>query len=207
MPRLLVVSTIAETLEGFFLPHADHFHRRGWIVDAAASSLTTNRRCLQAYDRVFDVPWSRDPRDLRSQLHGLVAVRRLLERRRYDIVHMHTPVASLLTRMAIASLGRRSTQGRVHGTRLDFHPQGSVASNFVYAGLERLAGKWTDRLVVINNEDLRSARCDRSYRPARWCSSPVSGSTSMPTSLREIRGFEPASDLSWEFQSMHPSCS
>ena len=32
-------------------------------------------------------------------------------------------------------------------------------------------------------------------------------STSMPTSLREIRGFEPASDLSWEFQSMHPSCS
>lgn len=159
MPRLLVVSTVAETLEGFFLPHADHFRSRGWIVDAAAHGAASNPGCLRAYDRAFDVPWSRDPRDVRRQLQGAVAIRRLLRDGSYDIVHMHTPVASLLTRLAAASLGRRVRPKLVYTAHgFHFHAQGSVAGNLVFGAIERLAGKWTDRLVVTNQEDRRTAR-------------------------------------------------
>ena len=71
MPRLLVVSTVAETLEGFLLPHADHFRSQGWIVEAAAHGAARNPGCIRAYDRTFDVPWSRDPRDARARCKEL----------------------------------------------------------------------------------------------------------------------------------------
>jgi glycosyltransferase involved in cell wall biosynthesis len=166
MPRLLVVSTVAETLEGFFLPHAHHFRSRGWIVEAAAHGAARNPGCLRAYDRTFDVPWTRDPRDVRRQLRGAVAIRRLLRAGSYDIVHMHTPVASLLTRLAAASLGRRVRPKVVYTAHgFHFHPHGSVAGNLLYGGLERLAGIWTDRLVVTNEEDRRAARSRSIARP------------------------------------------
>jgi glycosyltransferase involved in cell wall biosynthesis len=166
MPRLLVVSTVAETLEGFFLPHADHFRSRGWIVDAAAHGAASNPGCLRAYDRAFDVPWSRDPRDVLRQLRGTVGIRRVLRAGSFVIVHVHTPVASLLTRLAVATLGRRIRPKVVYTAHgFHFHAQGSVAGNFLYRALERLAGIWTDRLVVTNEEDRRTARSRSIARP------------------------------------------
>ena len=168
MPRLLIVSTVAETLEGFLLPHAEHFRRRGWVVEAAAQGAATNAACLREFDRVFDVPWSRSPRDVRRQLQGLVAIRRLMRRRSYDIVHTHTPVASFLTRTAVATLSRRVRPKLVYTAHgFHFHPEGSVTGNVLYGGIERLGGLWTDRLVVINEEDRRSARSRAIVAPGK----------------------------------------
>ena len=168
MPRLLIVSTVAETLEGFLLPHAEHFRRRGWVVEAAAQGAATNAACLREFDRVFDVPWSRSPRDVRRQLQGLVAIRRLMRRRSYDIVHTHTPVASFLTRTAVATLSRRVRPKLVYTAHgFHFHPEGSVTGNVLYGSIERLGGLWTDRLVVINEEDRRSARSRAIVAPGK----------------------------------------
>jgi glycosyltransferase involved in cell wall biosynthesis len=39
-----------------------------------------------------------------------------------------------------------------------FHPCGGLVSNWLYMHLEKLAGRWTDALIVINKEDYKAAR-------------------------------------------------
>jgi glycosyltransferase involved in cell wall biosynthesis len=77
----------------------------------------------------------------------------------YDIVHVHTPIASFLTRYALRHL-RRSGRPQVIYTAHGFHfYQGSPAyRSLPFQALETLAGRWTDYLVVINREDEAAAR-------------------------------------------------
>ncbi|MDR1581253.1 MAG: glycosyltransferase [Synergistaceae bacterium] len=72
----------------------------------------------------------------------------------YDIVHVHTPVAAFLTRLALRrhkSAGRPAVVYTAHG--FHFHHGGRKRSNFIFRKLEQLAGRWTDKLIVINRED------------------------------------------------------
>jgi glycosyltransferase involved in cell wall biosynthesis len=77
----------------------------------------------------------------------------------YDLVHVHTPIASFVTRYALDKL--RQEQGlrvvyTAHG--FHFHPEGSAVRNKLYETLERKAANWTDFLIVINQDDLRAVQ-------------------------------------------------
>ncbi|MDD8015076.1 MAG: glycosyltransferase family 4 protein [Acidobacteriota bacterium] len=156
---LLIVTTIPWTLTAFFLPFAEHFRKRGWRVDAASSDATGSAPCRAAFDRVWDIGWSRNPLDLRNFLFAARQIRRLAIRERYEIVHVHTPVASFVTRFALRRLRKR---GRVkviysaHG--YSFYEGGRPAQNIIFKCLEKLAGRWTDHLVITNVEDERTSR-------------------------------------------------
>jgi glycosyltransferase involved in cell wall biosynthesis len=77
----------------------------------------------------------------------------------YDIVHVHTPVAAFVTRYALNDLRK---QGKIkviytaHG--FHFHRGGKPIKNLSFLTLEKLAGRWTDYMVVINREDEEAAK-------------------------------------------------
>jgi glycosyltransferase involved in cell wall biosynthesis len=77
----------------------------------------------------------------------------------YDLVHVHTPVAAFSTRYALRGL-RRTGKPRIIYTAHGFHfyEGGPALQNALYLGLEKLAGRWTDELVVINQEDHQAAQ-------------------------------------------------
>lgn len=153
--KLLQVATIPETLEAFLLPFAQHFRNRGWTVHAAARNVTGNTRCVSEFDAVHDISWSRQPLNV-ANIRAANEIRSLVKQEEYDLVHVHTPVASFVTRFAL----RRSVATRLVYTAHGFHfyVGGNVAKNAIYRSLERLAGRWTDALVVINSEDLLAAK-------------------------------------------------
>lgn len=154
MPRLLVVTTVPSTVRGFLLPYAEHLRARGWSVDAATGSGPASTDLVGSFDAVHEVPWSRRPADPRNLLQAPRTVRRLLREQRYDIVHTHTPIASWVTRAAVASLPRAHRPAVVYTAHgFHFHPHGDRVRNLLYASAERLAGWVTDRLVVINEHD------------------------------------------------------
>ena len=166
MPRLLLTSTIAATLRGFLLPIAAHFRGRGWQVDGLARGASTDAECIAGFDHAIDIDWSRSPFDVRNFLGTPRKIRDLVQRERYDIVHVHTPVAAFVTRFALKKM-RAAGDIRViytaHG--FHFHRGGPKVRGAVFRRLERIAGRWTDDLVVINREDEEAARrygiCDR----------------------------------------------
>ena len=158
LPRLLVVTTIARTAEAFLLPYARHFRAAGWEVHLLAAGSTGSQICADAYNRVFEAPWTRSPRDLLGV--GGLAVRqaaRVAAAGRYDIVHVHTPIASFVTRWALRRFRQRGLKVVYTAHGFHFYRIGRVIHGRAFLVAERLASRWTDGLVVINEEDFEAA--------------------------------------------------
>lgn len=155
----LFVTTVPVTLEAFLAPFARHFRENGWRVDALAAGASASPHIAQAYDSRFDVSWSRNPLSPGNFIGTPPAVRGIVERGAYDIVHVHTPIAAFVTRFAL--------RGRTPGARpaviytahgFHFYDGGSAMSNRLYHAAERAAAAWTDYLVTINHQDYDAAR-------------------------------------------------
>ena len=155
MPKLLVVTTVPITIRSFLLPFIKHFRKLGWQVDGMAQGISADKDCVEACDRIYDIQWSRNVFDPRNLLAGISKVKEVVAKENYDLVHVHTPIAAFVTRYAL-----RSNCNKVIYTAHGFHfyQGGSVVKNAIFLNLEKLAGKWTDYLIVINQEDEAAAK-------------------------------------------------
>ena len=160
-PSLLIVATVSGTIQGFLAPYAAHFRALGWRVDAAANGASRDPRLLDAFDNVHELPLSRSLRDVRGLDRARRAMQESLETQP-DIVHAHTPIASFMTRLTVHRMPidrRPAVAYTAHG--FHFHEHGHAATNAAFLAAERVAGRWTDRLIVINAEDEAAARRHR----------------------------------------------
>jgi glycosyltransferase involved in cell wall biosynthesis len=155
---MLMAANIPYFFRSFLDPYAVHFRKKGWKVDALVGG-TETAEGFEDYDGVHDVDWPRGSLSPWKSLRAVGRVRELVAREQYDIVHVHTPVASWIVRRALCDL-RKSWPGRVvytaHG--FYFHAKGSSFANSFYFRLEKIASPWTDWLVVINRQDEGAAR-------------------------------------------------
>lgn len=157
-PALLIAATTALTLRSFLLPFARRFRQAGWRVDGLASGVRDCSACVEAFDAVWDIQWSRNALDVRNIARAPDVVRHVVAQGGYDIVHVHTPVAAAVLRFALRARhnGRPRVVYTAHG--FHFHEGGSPLRNALFRRLERRAARWTDRLIVINKEDAAAAR-------------------------------------------------
>ena len=159
MNSLLFITTIPSTLN-FLAPLARHFRAKGWRVDAMAQGISTSTEaCLNAFDQLWDVEWSRNPLDLRNFLSAPQQVLQVCTEQEYDLVHVSTPVAAFVTRYALKDWRKKGTQKVIYTAHgFHFYSGGTLLKNAIFLGLEWLAGRWTDYLVVINHEDEQAAK-------------------------------------------------
>jgi glycosyltransferase involved in cell wall biosynthesis len=153
-----MVTTLPCTLNSFLLPFAAHFRSIGWQVDAMSYGISSDAKCIQGFDRVWDVEWSRNPLDPRNLLRTPGKIREIVLREKYNIIHVHTPVAAFVTRYALKDL-RDRLNCKIIYTAHGFHffKGGNSVKNTAFINLEKSAGKWTDYLVTINHEDKSAA--------------------------------------------------
>ena len=167
-PRILFITTVHAAHRAFLLPFARHFRMKNWLVDAMAAGITSCPECETDYDRVYEIAWSRNPLDLDNFTKAVSRVRKVVKEGAYNLVHVHTPVAAFVTRYSLRNLrriGKPKIIYTAHG--FHFHRNGRPLSNAIFLGLEKLAGHWTDYLVVINREDEAAARRYRIVPPER----------------------------------------
>ncbi|MDR2178736.1 MAG: glycosyltransferase [Synergistaceae bacterium] len=159
MPKLLIVTTVASTLRAFLLPYAGHFGKKGWVVDAMSSGVSGCEKCREAFHACHEMSFSRDPLSPKNLGKTNVKIREIVGSGEYDIVHVHTPVASFVTRLALRKLRKASACPAIvytaHG--FHFHSEENFFKNSMFAALERLAGDWTDHTITINQEDYEAA--------------------------------------------------
>jgi len=156
------------TLRHFLIPFSSHFRAQDWVVDGMAQGVSGCVECVKAFDHVWDVAWSRNPMDLRNMLVAAWQIRSIVAREGYDLVHVHTPVAAFVTRYALRDL-RRKGRPKVIYTAHGFHffRGGPRLKNVLFLNIEKLAGRWTDYLVVINREDQEAVRDHNIVPPNR----------------------------------------
>jgi glycosyltransferase involved in cell wall biosynthesis len=158
-PKLLIAATVSDTISAFLLPYADHFRALGWRVDAMAGGISGREDLAPHFDAVHEARWSRNPLAPANILGTPSRIREIVREVGYDIVHTHTPVASFVLRRALRRIIRTAGSPKIVYTAHGFHfyRGGRRSRNMIFSKLERCAGRWTDRLIVINGEDREAA--------------------------------------------------
>lgn len=158
MPRALLTATVQSHIAQFHEPAIALLHQHGYEVHVAARDnlAQKNGLSLTTPDRVFDVPFERNPLAPRNA-RAFRELRRIIGEGDYDIIHCNTPVAGVLTRL----LGQRARKAgaRLVYTAHGFHFfKGAPLVNWVaYYPLERALARFTDVLVTINKQDFARA--------------------------------------------------
>jgi glycosyltransferase involved in cell wall biosynthesis len=148
--RVLFVATVDSHIWYFHMPHMQLLRDMGYSVEVAAGASGFAEQVHAEGYEVHKIPFSRNPLSIRN-IMACRALRRLMKRRHYVMVHAHTPVAGFLGRLAARRVGVPHVIYTAHG--FHFHSRGTWWSNGLYYALERIAARWTDTLVTINRED------------------------------------------------------
>ncbi|MBE0533486.1 MAG: glycosyltransferase family 4 protein [Rhodospirillales bacterium] len=81
---------------------------------------------------------------------------RLFRRERFDMVHVHSPIAALIGRLAAARAGVPKKVYTAHG--FYFHEYQPWGLRHAFIGLEWIGGRFTDVLFTQSAEDAQAAR-------------------------------------------------
>jgi len=167
-PSALFVTTVPVTLEVFLAPISRHFRGEGWRVDALANGAAETPALEADFDQLHNAAWTRNPLSPSNLIGTASRVRKLVVENGYDLVHVHTPIAAFVTRFALRCL-RSPVRPVIIYTAHGFHFYRGQKSlpHALYRTMERLAARWTDYLVTINDEDYSAARAFRTIDPER----------------------------------------
>lgn len=152
--KILFVASVYRHITAFHIPYIKHFQNQGYEVWVAGTGIEDKEILEKLKVTCLDIPFSRKPFN-KENLKALKMLKELFQLQRFDLVHVHTPVASLLTRVAF----RKGKQGKIIYTAHGFHFfKGAPIHNWlIYYNMEKIAARWTDHLITINNEDYFNA--------------------------------------------------
>lgn len=157
--RVLFTATLVRGhIAKFHIPYLKWFKEQGWETWVAAKNDYPDGVCeIPFCDHFINIDFARSPFS-KQTIVAYRQLRGLFEEEHFDIVHTHTPVGSVLTRLA-------ARDARVGGTKViytahGFHfYKGAPMINWVlWYPVEKLMSRFTDVLVTINHEDFERAK-------------------------------------------------
>lgn len=153
MGKILFVATIDEHIRHFHLPFLKWFKENGYEVHVASNGMEQ----LPNVDCKFNLPFERSPFKANNFL-AYKKLKSLLNLHNYKLIHCHTPMGGVVTRLAANKSRKNGT--RVIYTAHGFHfYKGAPLKNWaLYYPIEYLLSGATDTLVTINKEDYSKAR-------------------------------------------------
>ena len=156
--KILYTTTVGLTMI-FFKSIISELIQEGHTVDIACneSEYPVDDFYREHGCRVFQIGWTRMP-FTKDNIRAVKSLRALMEQNDYDMVHCHTPVAGVCTRLACKKL--RKDGLRVFYTAHGFHfYKGAPRVNWlVYYPIEKYCARFTDVLITINKEDYAFAQ-------------------------------------------------
>lgn len=149
------VATVYSHLAVFHIPYMRMLQDQGFEVHAYASVDHCKEDVENAGLECRDVTFSRTPL-APGNWKSIAKMVKLFKREQYDLIHVHTPVASIVCRIAARLAGCGNVVYTAHG--FHFFKGAPLMNWLVYYPIERLMARLTDKLVVINEEDYERAK-------------------------------------------------
>ncbi|GAA0176817.1 glycosyltransferase family 4 protein [Clostridium sediminicola] len=155
MFKILYVTTISDTMD-FFPSHINMILDQGHTVDMACNVIKPiNLQLLKRGCKVFNIEFQRSPFK-KENYSAYKKLKKLIQDEKYDLVHTHTPVASVCVRLTCRKMKNIKVFYTAHG----FHFfKGAPKKNWlIYYPIEKWLARYTDVLITINKEDYKRAR-------------------------------------------------
>lgn len=157
--KVLFVATVQSHIGQFHMPFIRCLKEHGHTVEVACKDNRKQKPGLDysGIDKFYNVPFERSPYKA-SNIKAYKQLKKIINEGNYDIIHCHTPVAGILTRLAGKQARKKST--KVFYTAHGFHfYKGAPKKNWIlYYPTEKYCAKYTDILFTMNNEDYEFAK-------------------------------------------------
>lgn len=160
MKKVLFVATVVRLhINMFHKPFLRWFHEQGWQVDVAASNDYEDKsECvIPCCDHFYCMPFERSP-IRKGNLLAYRQLKKLLDTEHYDLIHCHTPMGSVIARLAAGSARNRGTKVIYTAHGFHFFDGAPLVNWLVYYPIERILARRTDLLLTMNGEDYARAK-------------------------------------------------
>lgn len=152
--KILFVATVRSHIGQFHMPLIRTLKEAGHEVHAAYKDNSADKPGLDLspIDEVFEVPFERSPYSAKN-IRACRVLKKIIEDGNYDIIHCHTPMGGVCTRIAAKNVRKHGT--KVFYTAHGFHfYKGAPLKNWLfYYPVEKWLAHYTDVLITINQED------------------------------------------------------
>lgn len=108
-------------------------------------------------DKSFTVPFTRSPFRV-SNITAYKQLKAIIDREGYDIIHTHTPMGSVVTRLAARAARKKGTRVIYTAHGFHFFKGAPILNWLIYYPVERYMARHTDTLITINKEDYERAK-------------------------------------------------
>lgn len=154
MKKVLFTATVDSHILQFHLPFLKLFKDNGYEVHVA----TNGNEEIPYCDVKHVVSFERSPIKI-NNLKAIKQLKKICNEEKFDIIHTHTPMGSVVTRLAAKSSRKK------HGTRViytahgfHFYKGASIKNWLIFYPVEKFLSKYTDTLITINMEDYELAK-------------------------------------------------
>lgn len=174
MKKVLFVATVVKThIMEFHIPYLKMFKEMGWETAVAAKNdYEVPEDCVIPYcDTYYNIQFERNPMAL-GNIKAYKCLKKVIDEGEYDIIHCHTPVGAMMTRLAAKQARKKGTKVLYTAHGFHFFKGASAVNWLVYYPVEKWLSRYTDVLITINKEDYARAQ---TFKAGKVCYVPGVG--------------------------------
>lgn len=155
--KILYVTTVGITMT-FFKQLIKELLDEGHTVDIMCNETDMKvPDCYREWNcKIYHHSCSRSPLS-KGNLLAIGEIKKLVEEQKYDIVHCHTPIAAMCTRVACRKLRKQGVKVMYTAHGFHFYKGAPLLNWLIYYPIEKICSYWTDVLITINQEDYNLA--------------------------------------------------
>ncbi|WP_138205981.1 glycosyltransferase family 4 protein [Haloimpatiens lingqiaonensis] len=151
---LFVAHVVKRHFMLFHIPYIKWFKENGYETHVCANNDYENKEdCNIPYcDKYYDLPFQRSPFSAKN-ITAYKELKKLIDENEYDIIHCHTPVGGVLTRLAARGARKRGTKVIYTAHGFHFFKGAPLINWMLFYPVEKFCARFTDVLITINKED------------------------------------------------------
>jgi glycosyltransferase involved in cell wall biosynthesis len=160
MKKVLFTATVDSHIRHFHIPYLKYFKDRGFEVHVA----TNGNESIPFCDKKHVIPFERSPFKAKN-LKAIRALKKIVDNEMYDVIHTHTPIGSVVTRIAAIKARKQGTKVIYTAHGFHFYKGAPIINWILYYPLERFLARSTDIIITINKEDYE--RANKSFKAGK----------------------------------------
>lgn len=153
MKKVLFVATITKHITTFHLPYLKMFKEHGYEVHVATDDDAQIPYC----DVHHKISIRRNPFKI-DNLKAIKQLKKIINEEKFDIVHCHTPMGSVVARLAAKKARKNGTRVIYTAHGYHFYKGAPLINWLLYYPVEKWLARYTDTQITITQEDYDLAK-------------------------------------------------
>lgn len=148
MKKVLFTATVDSHILNFHIPYLKWFKELGYEVHVASNGTSA----ISYVDVKYNISFQRSPYK-RENYIAYKQLKKIIVENNYDLIHCHTPIGSVLTRLAARKIRNKGTKVLYTAHGFHFYKGAPLINWILYYPIEKWLARYTDCLITMNKED------------------------------------------------------